>query len=70
MSAKRNPQTAAKRAREQALREKREIKASKKRAAALAKKEPASPNGTTAPLELPGEDGGESARIARTEGTT
>jgi hypothetical protein len=63
LSAKRNPQTAAKRAREQALREKREIKASKKRAAALAKKEPPPSNGSTVPLEHPREEGGESARI-------
>jgi hypothetical protein len=40
MSPKRNPQTAAKRAREQALREKRERKAAKKQAALLARNEP------------------------------
>jgi hypothetical protein len=38
VAAKRNPQTAAKRAREQALREKRERKSQKKQAAELARK--------------------------------
>ncbi len=40
MSSKRNPQTAAKRAREQAVREKRERKAEKKQAAILARNMP------------------------------
>ena len=52
MAAKRNPQTAAKRAREQALREKRERKASKKLAAQLAKNNPDSSNGSVEPSEL------------------
>jgi hypothetical protein len=43
MGAKRNPQTAAKRAREQAIREKRERKAEKKQAAILARNTPEQP---------------------------
>jgi len=39
MSSKRNPQTAAKRAREQAVREKRDRKAAKKAAANLAREQ-------------------------------
>jgi hypothetical protein len=44
MSAKRNPQTAAKRAREQAMREKRERKAEKKRAVIEARNAPDAPS--------------------------
>jgi hypothetical protein len=43
MSSKRNPQTAAKRAREQAMREKRERKEAKKLAANLARNAPPEP---------------------------
>jgi hypothetical protein len=60
MSPKRNPQTAAKRAREQALREKRERKAAKKQAALLARNEPDTVDDELAEADdeagLPGEE--------------
>ena len=50
MASKRNPQTAAKRDREQAVRERRKLKQDKKQAAAAARR---APDGEAPPVEQP-----------------